>query len=211
MTLSTPVVLSTAPDTGTSWTPATLLRGPEFGAVDMPRWNVYIGAGQPHPEDTPAGSETHTDIYASAEGLIGHNGDSLTLYGYSGRALLSPAATERGFHRIGVFGNAYWANNKAVVGYLSGRDKDINNISLKNSGYFLLEEYLLSERWAAYARYDRLRQDLSAGGSQTIRGPALGVSWWAQTQIRLTIEAQLLKTTGQRDNKMLMTEFMWLF
>jgi hypothetical protein len=211
MTLSTPAVLSTGPDTGTSWTPATLLRGAEFGAVNLPRWNAYVGAGQPHLEGAATGSEAHTDIYASAESLIGKNGDSLTLYGYSGRAWLSPTARERDFHRIGVFGNAYWTNTKAVVGYLTGRDKDTNNVSLKNSGYFVLGEHLLSERWAVYARYDHLQQDLSAGGSQAIRGPALGVSWWAQTQVRLTLEAQLLKTTGQRDNKTLMTEFMWLF
>lgn len=210
MPLSTPVVLSTGPDTGTSWTPATLLRGLEIGAVNTPRWNAYLGAGQPHLESSLTGTEANTDVYASAEYLIGKNDTSVTLYGYSGRAWLSPAATERSFHRIGVFGNAYWPKTKAVVGYLAGSDKDVNNHSLKNSGYFLLGERLLSDRWSAYARYDQMRQGLTAGGSQTTRGPALGVSWWAQTQIRLTVEAQMLKTTGQRDNKTLMAEFMWI-
>jgi hypothetical protein len=210
MPLSMPLILSNGPDTGTSWTPATLLRGAEIGAVNLPRWNVYVGAGQPHLESPLIGSETNTDVYASTEYLIGENGNSVTLYGYSGRAWLSPAATERSFHRIGVFGNAFWPKTKAVVGYLAGRDKDINDVSLKNSGFFLLGEHLLSERWAVYARYDHMRQDLTAGGSQTTRGPALGVSWWAQTQIRLTLEARFLKTTGERDNKMLVTELMWL-
>ena len=222
MTLSTPVVLAMSADTGTSWTPATLMRGLEIGAVNLPRWNVYLGAGQPHLEAPPTGSERNTDVYASTEYLLGQNGNSVTLYGYSGRARLPESAADRNFHRIGVFVNAYWPRSteaagmdyapktKAVLGYLAGRDKDDNNDSLKSSGYFLLGEHLLSDRLAAYARYDHARQDLTAGGSQTTRGPALGASWWAQTQVRFTVEAQLLKTTGQRDNKVLMTEFMWV-
>ncbi|MHB1462466.1 MAG: hypothetical protein ACYC1M_14360 [Armatimonadota bacterium] len=210
MSISTPLVLSYGPDTGTSWTPATQLRGLEIGAVNLPRWNVYVGAGQPHLESPLIGLETHTDVYASAEYLIGENGNSVSLYGYSGRAWLSPAATGQSFHRIGLFGNAFWPKTKAVVGYLTGRDKDINDVSLDNTGGFLLVEHLLSERWAVYARYDHMRQDLTAGGSQTIQGPTIGVSWWAQTQIRLNLEARSLEVTGQRDDKMLMTEFMWL-
>ena len=210
MTLSTPLALSTMPDTGTSWTPATLMRGLEIGAVNTPRWNAYLGAGQPHLDSSPAGSEANTDIYASAEYLLGKNDTSITLYGYNGHAWLSPVATKQGFHRIGVFGNAYWPKTKAVAGYLVGSDKDASNHSLDSSGYFLLGEQLLSERWSAYARYDHMRQDLAAGGSQSTWGPTLGVSWWAQTQVRLTLEAQLLKTTGQQENGLLMAELMWL-
>ena len=210
MTLSTPLVLSTPADTGTSWTPATLLRGLEIGAVDLRRWNIYAGAGQPHLDMHPGGAEAHTDIYASVEGLIGRNGSSLTLYGYRGQAWLSPDAPERPFQRIGVFCNLFWHKTKVVAGYLAGWDRDVQDQSLTGSGYFLLAEQLLSDRWAAYGRYDHLEQDLSVAGSRITRGPAIGVSWWAQTQIRLTVEGRQVETSSERTNKMLIAEFMWV-
>ena len=210
MPLSTPVVLSTPPDTGTTWTPTSLVRGLEIGAVNLPRWNAYVGVGQPHLE-APGNDARHTDIYASAEYLVGQQGNSLTAYGYWGKASLSPDDTDRRFHRLGLFANVYGKNTKATAGYLTGSDDAAAGRSLDNSGYFLLAEQRLSERWAAYTRYDHFRQDLSAGGVRTIRGPALGVSWWVQTQVRLTLEGQLLKTSGEREDRVLIAEFMWAF
>ena len=211
MTLSAPLVLSTPADTGTSWTPATLLRGFEIGTVDLPRWNLYAGAGQPHLDAPLEGAAVHTDIYASVERLVGRNGSSVTLYGYRGRAWLSSIAPERPFHRIAFFCNLFWPNDKVVAGYLAGRDRDVRDRSLRSAGYFVLAEHLLSDRWATYGRYDHLKQDLSAAGSRTTRGPAIGVSWWAQTQTRLTLEARQLKISNQSTNKMLMAEVMWVF
>jgi hypothetical protein len=109
-----------------------------------------------------------------------------------------------------VFCNLFWHKTKVVAGYLAGWDRDIQDRSLGSSGYFLLAEQLLSDRWAAYGRYDHLEQDLSGAGSRTTRGPAIGVSWWAQTQIRLTVEARQVETSSESTNKMLIAEFMWV-
>jgi len=212
MPLSTPLILSTSPDTGTSWTPATLVRGLETGGINLPKWNVYMGVGQPHLETTLPGDVRHTDVYGSGEWLFGTSGNSLTIYGYSGKAFLSPSAPGQSFHRIGLFGNGYFGKKtKAVLGYMTGSDKDVNNLSLDNSGYFALGEQLLSDHWATYARYDWFKQDLSAGGSRTTEGPALGVSWWAATEIRLTLETQFLKRSGESRDQMLSTELLWVF
>ncbi len=213
MPLSTPVVLSTPPDTGTSWTPTTLLRGVEFGFVNLPRWNAYLGVGQPHLEDTSAADESnrHTDFYGSAEYLFDPSGSSLALYGYRGEASVAPNGADRSFHRIGLFSNLFWPKTKGVFGFVTGSDEADDGRSLDNNGLFVLGERLLSERWAAYARYDWLRQDLSAGGAETITGPTLGVSWWAATPIRLTLEGQILNATGQPQARSLSMEFLWIF
>lgn len=212
MPLSTPLILSTPPDTGTSWTPNTSVRGLETGSINLPRWNIYLGVGQPHLETTLPDDVRHTDIYASGEWLFGASGSSLAIYGYSGKAFLSPAASGQSFHRIGLFGNGYFGKStKGVVGYMAGSDKDVNDSSLGSSGYFVLGEQLLSDHWAAYARYDWLKQDLSAGGSETTEGPTLGVSWWAVTEIRLTLETQFVKRSGESRDQMLSAEFLWAF
>lgn len=212
MPLSTPAVLSMPGGAGSSWTPTTLLRGLEVGGINLPRWDIYLGAGQPHLEGLPEDAENHTDIYASAERLLGASDNSLTAYAYWGHAWLSPVAPKRAFHRYGAFGNAYWkTRTKGVIGYLAGTDKAEDGRSLDNSGWFLLGEYLFDDRWAGYARWDRFRRDMAAGGSETTSGPALGVSWWAATEIRLTLEAQFLKTTGQRRDRLLTTELLWIF
>lgn len=152
MPLSTPVVLSTSGDTGNAWTPVSVLRGVEIGAVDLPHWNAYLGAAQPQPEtgesthaeggisDAGMGSDQHIDLYASSEFLFGKDGNSLTLYGYWGKADLPPAGDEHSFHRVGVFGNIYGSSTKGVVGYLTGKDDTVDGRSLDNSGYFLLAE-----------------------------------------------------------------------
>ncbi|HEY3416784.1 MAG TPA: hypothetical protein VGM23_07870, partial [Armatimonadota bacterium] len=87
LAVSTPVALSTSPDTGSTWTPTTLLRGIELGEVVQPRWNVYLGAAQPT-LDGIDGTTQSIDMYASGEYLFGQHGNSLTLYGYWGKALL---------------------------------------------------------------------------------------------------------------------------
>lgn len=215
MTLSTPLVLSTPTDTGSGWTPTTLLRGIEAGIVNTSRWNVYIGAAQPQPDgnsDDP-GFENHTNVYSSGEWLIGSNGNSVSIYGYLGNAWLSPTASDESFHRIGFFANFYTRDvlTKASAGFLIGSDDDEANQSLDNSGFFVLGEHLFTDRWAAYLRYDQFKQDLSAGGSQTTLGPTVGVSWWAATQIRLTLEGQFLKTTDEDWTNTFTAEFLWVF
>ncbi|HEY3375909.1 MAG TPA: hypothetical protein VGL77_00310 [Armatimonadota bacterium] len=210
MPLSTPLILSTPADTGTVWSPTTLVRGVEVGAINLPRWNAYLGVGQPHLEGAPD-LERHTDLYASAEYLIDPRGNSITAYGYWGTASFFPGNTQENFHRLGVFGNIFLPKTKIVAGYLQGADQLGTGQTLEDHGAFLQAEQLLSDRWAAYVRYDHLNRDLSAGGGQTMQGPTLGVSWWAQTQVRLTSEVQVLQVTGERQNRVFTTEFMWAF
>src|SRR5512140_855084 len=74
MPLSAPVVLDTPSRTRSPWAPTTLLRGLEVGMVNLPRWNAYVGAGQPQIDGLPGAD--HTDIYGSAEYLVGKQGDA---------------------------------------------------------------------------------------------------------------------------------------
>lgn len=209
MSLSAPLILSTPPDTGTDWTPTNPVRAVEVG-VNRPRWNVYLGAGQPVVTGAGAGMQ-NIDFYASADYLFGKSSNSLTGYGYWGSAELAPDSGND-FHRVGVITNVYvGSKTKAIAGYLTGEDKTLDNRTLKDSGYFFMAEYLFSEPWAAYARYDHFKQDLDAGGAQTISGPAVGVTWWVQSQIRLTTEAQFISTTDQPNTNSLTTEFLWAF
>jgi hypothetical protein len=215
MPLTDPLILSTPGDTGYGWTPESLTRGLEVGAVNLSRATVYLGTGQPKLEDTVLTSQPgfarHNDFYGTAEWIFTKKGDSLTVYGYHGSAWLSPAASDRSFHRVGFFGNVYGHSTKATLGYLTGSDEDAVGRSLGNSGYFALVEQLLSDRWAAYGRYDQMRRDQSAGGTQTLSGPAIGVSWWAQTQVRLTFEGQFLSRTGGEHENRFMSELLWAF
>jgi len=212
MALTEPVVLSQPAPSGSTWAPDSLLRGAEVGAVNLPRWNAYFGVGQPYLPDAPDNVEPNTDVYASTQWLIGDKGDGLTGYGYWGHASLGlPAADDLSFHRLGLFGTYYNPKQtlKLNAGYMTGEDS-IVDASLDSDGYYLLAEYLLSDRWAIYGRYDHLEQDQPGGGSETSKGPALGVSWWAATQVRVTVEGQLLDA-GDEDQNQLLMEFMWIF
>lgn len=227
MALSTPVMLATPGGSGSNWTPDSFVRGLELGYVEIGRWNLYGGVGQPDIQagDPPFGGrsrrlrqgqaadppEKHTDYYASADYLFTPEGDSVTLFGYWGSAWLSDAAPSRSFHRIGAFGNVYLPQIKLTGGYLTGTDEAADGRNLDAPGFFLQAEGLISDRWAAYGRYDWFRRDLAAGGSQRISGPTAGVTWWAETQVRLTLEGQLLSVTGSPQQRTLMSEFYWIF
>jgi hypothetical protein len=92
-----------------------------------------------------------------------------------------------------------------------GKDSPDVGDSLDSSGGFLLGEYLLAERWAGYARYDYAKRDVPASDSETEDGPTVGVTFWAQTQIRLTLESQFLKTTGTSRDGSAVAELLWVF
>jgi hypothetical protein len=221
MPLTPPASLDASGDTGYGWAPSTPIRGVELSAVSLPGWNVTLGAGQPKVDAPPdvADFKRHTDVYASAETNLGSSGNSLTAYGYLGHAWLSPEATNSQFHRLGLFANLYLgahrldgfnAPTKAVLGVLTGKDKDANGKRLGNTGYFALAERQVSERLAAYARYDNVRLDLSDGGSVRQDGPTLGITYWPATEVRLTAEGQSLKTKGQSRDNRLAIEFLWI-
>ena len=76
---------------------------------------------------------------------------------------------------------------------------------------FVLGEVLLAERWAGYARYDYANRKVPVGDAETTDGPTIGVSFWAQTQVRLTCESQFLKTTGASRDRSTITELLWVF
>jgi len=205
MPLSAPVILEAEADTGTGWTPTTPLRTVEVGAVNLSRGDVYIGVAQPH-LDTDA--EPHTDIYATADYLIGQTNDLITLYGYFGKASLEE---EESFHRIGAFVNLYFTDSKAVLGYLRGSDDTVEGPALDNSGYFLLLEHLLSESLSAYARYDHFQRDLFDDGTESTNGPTMGIHWWAQSQVWVVTEAQFLHVMGEPAGQTLTLGVTWAF
>ena len=209
MPLSAPVVLETPSRARNPWAPATLLRGVEVGVVDLPRWNAYLGAGQPQLGDLLG--ESHTDVYASAEILLGEKGNALSGFGYRGELAASPGEPSIGYERVALFANAYGPRTKGVLGLLWGRDRPAGEKSLGTAGGFLLGEVLLAERWAAYARYDWANREAPVGNAETTDGPTIGVSLWAQTQVRLTLESQFLQTTGSPRDRSAIAEIMWAF
>ena len=209
MPLSAPVVLEMPSRSSSPWAPAVLLRGVEVGAVNLPRWNAYVGAGQPQIEGLI--SPGHTDLYASAEYLIGEKGNALSGFGYRGRIEAAPDQASLDYDRVALFANAYGPRVKGVMGLLWGTDKPAGDKSLASKGGFLLGEVLLAERWAGYARYDYASRDVPVGDAETTDGPTIGVSFWAQTQVRLTLETQFLKSTGASRDQSAIAELMWAF
>lgn len=207
MPLSAPVVLETPSRERNPWAPAALLRGVELGVVDLPRWNAYAGAGQPQIDDLGA---SHTDVYASAEYLIGDEG-ALSGFGYKGEIAASPGQSSVDYERVALFANVYLPRTKGVLGFLWGRDKPAQEEPLDTTGGFLLGEVLLAEQWAAYARYDYANREAPVGDADTTDGPTIGVSYWAQTQVRLTLESQFLKSTGTSRDRSAVAELMWTF
>jgi hypothetical protein len=210
MPLSAPVVLETPSRARNAWAPTTLLRGVEVGAVNLPRWNAYVGAGQPQ-IDSLAGARSHTDVYASAEYLVGKKGNALSAFGYKGQIAAAPGQPALDFERVALFANAYGPRAKAVLGLLWGTDSPAGEKSLGTAGGFLLSEILLAERFAGYARYDYASRDIPVGDAETTDGPTIGVSFWVQTQVRLTLESQFLKSTGASRDRSALAEVMWAF
>jgi hypothetical protein len=209
MPLSTPVVLEMPSRAENPWVPAALLRGVEIGVVDLPRWNAYVGAGQPQVEGLQG--DSHTDLYASAEYLIGKQGNAISGFGYSGEISASAGQPSIDYERVALFANVYVPRTKGVLGLLWGRDTPTGDESLDTAGGFLLAEILLAERWAGYARYDYAHREAPVGDAETTDGPTIGVSFWAQTQVRLTLETQFLQTTGTSRDASAIAELMWAF
>lgn len=67
---------------------------------------------------------------------------------------------------------------------------------MTGKGGFLLGEYLLTDQWAANGRYDDARRENPTGDAEITDGRTLGVTCWAPTQVRLTLESQFQKTSG---------------
>ncbi len=210
MPLSAPVVLEMPSRSRSPWAPMTLMRGAEIGVVNLPRWNAYIGAGQPQ-IDSLASGRAHTDVYASAEYLIGKQGNAVSAFGYRGQIAAAPGQPSLDYERVALFANAYGPKTKVELGLLWGTDSPAGEKSLGSAGGFLLGEVLLAERWAGYARYDYASRDVPFGDAETTDGPTIGVSFWAQTEVRLTLESQFLKATGASRDRSAIAEVMWAF
>jgi len=162
-----------------------------------------------HPALSGVG-DPHTDVYGTAEYLFGKNRDSVALYGYLGETDLAPGV-QRSFDRIGLFTNLYLPQTKIALGYVGGKDRSADGFDLNTSGLFVLGERLLNDKWSVYARYDRVRQDFSAGGSGTADGPTIGVSWWPATPIKLSLEGQILNVTDQDQVRTVTADLLWIF
>ncbi len=209
MPLSRPVILKSPSRAENPWAPVTRLRGIEVGVVDLPRWNAYLGVGQPQIDGLMGAS--HTDVYASAEFLIGKTGNAVSGFGYKGKISESPGQPSIDYDRVALFANAYGHGMKGVLGLLWGNDEPAGESSLSTSGWFALGEASLGARWAGYARYDHARREAPVGDAETTDGPTLGVSCWAQTQVRLTLESQFLKSTGTSRERSAIAQIMWAF
>ncbi len=209
MPLSAPVMLEAPSSAENPWAPATLVRGVELGVVNLPHWNAYVGVGQPQLEGL--GGNSHTDLYASAECVLSEQGNAISAFGYRGEILSSPGQVSIDYERVAVFANVYAPRTKGVLGLLWGRDRPAGDPTLINKGGFLLGEFLVADQWAAYGRYDYARRELPLSVDESTNGPTLGVSFWAQTQVRLTLESQFLKNTGSARDRSAMAEIMWAF
>ena len=123
----------------------------------------------------------------------------------------APGQPSLDYNRVALFANACGPRAKGVLGLLWGTDKPAGAQSLATKGGFLLGEILLTERWAGYARYDYANREVPVGDAETTDRPTIGVSFWAQTQVRLTLESQFLRTTGSSRDRSAMAELMWAF
>jgi len=208
MPLSVPVALETATGDENPWTPTTSLRGLEVGAVDMPKWNVYAGGVQPVLDGMDG--VIHTDFYASAEYIVNQAGSAISAFGYFGKI---PGSTgqEVDYDRAALFANFYLPRTKALVGGLWGKDKPTGLPDFTSKGAFAQAEFLMAERWAAYGRYDYASREVPGESDVKTDGPTIGLTFWAQTQIRLTAEAQFLKETGSERNRSGVAEILWAF
>lgn len=187
--------------------PTTLLRGIEVGLSRQNDWYAYAGAARLHfndeLDDAPWPGH-HTNFYASYEKILDSKGDSVALYGLSGR-VTDPYSTyiynyydylydykDADFHKIGLFANIYQGRTKGVLGYVNGKMDSSVVGPIRTSGWFLQAETLLSDRWAVFGRYDHFRGDWNDPeyGRDTFRfsDSTIGASYWLSTQTSLTLE-----------------------
>jgi hypothetical protein len=150
-------------------------------------------------------------LYASAELLFGKQHDALSVFGYKGQLIAPPGQAPVDFERAMVFANLYGAREKAVLGALWGSDSPPDQDRLHVAGVFALGEFLFNDRWAGYARYDRIRRDIPAADAETTDGPTLGITFWAQTQVRLTLESRFLHSTNAATDRSAVAEVLWVF
>ncbi len=153
----------------------------------------------------------HTDVYASMELLRGAKGNALSVFGYRGKLAAFVAQPSIDYTRVAVFANAYGARTKGVLGLLWGTDETDGERALGTQGGFLLGEVQLADRWAGYARYDYASREALVGDAVITDGPTVGVSFWAQTQVRLTLESQFVKSAGTPRDRSAIAELMWAF
>ena len=208
MPLSKPLFLESSAGARTPWAPNTPMGGLELGYVDVPHWNAYVGVGTPILD---TGADAHTDLYGSAELELNSQGNSVGVFDYHGQIPATSSSEMVRYERTAFFANLYRPSLKGVVGLLMGRDRVEGEPTTKSTGAFVLGEFLLSNRVAAYGRYDQLRREQVVGDDQVTDGPTLGLSYWAQTQVRLTFEARFLKDTGSDRDRSASAELMWVF
>lgn len=208
MPLSAPVALEAATGDANPWTATTLLRGAEVGAVDMAKWNVYGGVVQPQLEGMDG--VTHTDFYGSAEYIVKDDGSAISAFGYVGK-IPGSSGQEVDYDRAAVFASFYLPRTKAMLGGLWGKDKPTGLADFNSKGAFGQAEVLLAERWGAYGRYDYASREVPTSSDVKTDGPTVGLTYWAQTQVRLTVEGQFLKETGSDRAKTAVMEFLWVF
>lgn len=207
MPLSAPLALSSGGDPN-PWSPSTPLRALEIGWIDLTRWSLYLGAGQPHLDEGDGGKK-HVDLYSSAELMLGQSGSSLSAFGYLGKTNRA-VGSGQDFRRLGLFADVYVPMTKLDLGFTTGDEDQIAGPSLGSTAAFVLAEELLAERWAVYGRYDYLKQEIAGRADRTTDGPAIGLSLWAQTQVRITLEGQFLKATGSSRDRTAAAELLWI-
>ena len=209
LTLSRPVVLKLPTRAGNPRTPMTFVRGVEVGVVNLPAWNAYLGAGQP--EIGAAAGAARTDVYASAEYLLSGTGNAISGLGYFGSVAATPSAPSLSYQRVLLLANAYGPRAKGLLGVLWGSDRPAGGDALASAGGFALGEFRFDDRWAGYARYDHADREQPSGANLVTSGPALGVSRWMQTQVRLALETQFLKNTGAPRDMNAVVQLLWAF
>lgn len=209
MSLSTPEILESPTRDEVPWTPATLLRGAELGLVNDSHGSVYAGVAQPH-MDVPDAAR-HTDLFASAECLVGSRGDAVSALGYFGKLPANGGGPEVSYQRAMLFADLYAGAAKGVAGALWARDKATDEDALITRGGFLLAEALVGDRWSLYGRMDYVHREIPAADAETTAGPAFGLSWWADTEAVVTVESQFLKTTGAERARVAEAALRWIF
>ncbi|MBI4051350.1 MAG: hypothetical protein HY400_02475 [Elusimicrobia bacterium] len=160
---------------------------------------VVNGTGK-HENSVEIGTDTHKDIYVSADYSIGDKGSMLGVYYYKGKypsnwfsgTYLSPDE----FNQLGFLGNYTFDFNGtggALVGsYLIGKNKydtaAQTGYEQKSKGYYFeAQAHVWGGDLAPYFRWDFFDPDTSFKDNET-SGPALGIHWKPMEHGRFVLE-----------------------
>lgn len=143
------------------------------------------------------------DMYATIDYAIGGEGSAVGVYGYRGRGLVMPSAGgnwENSFFRVGAFGRYTHGRFSLTGAATEGQEQIASGIKpprTRNLGLLTQADYNLSNKWAAFSRYDYFDPN-TAKSSDHLYGPVFGLVYRLTETGRATFECH---KQGKYDGK----------